>query len=322
MRYTQARELVEAILDQLDEKLFDPVLGHREIENNPKARKFNPKTARPNKVKKREWEIKVGTAGYGGYQSPGASVNDGRYLARERIKEAIDQLDELSKETYRSYIKKAARDISDRAYDATQIAGDEQHEKIRKRGEGIVRADRSLRSTKLDEMAQTNARYRQMGDHIDRASVAYWNKNKPGAGRKWRSLVRQDEKEARSGTLYGHGGKKIKNPKKHRDSRPLGESPLDALNEESEKQMSTRNIKDYQRHIDRLTGTIKYHKSSKPGLSYLHGNQTQSSIDAKVKDLTRIHKELTKRHKKALANHEAGNYGDNKDHYLLNTDWH
>ena len=72
----------------------------------------------------------------------------------------------------------------------------------------------------LDEMAQTNARYRQMGDHIDRASDAYWNKNKPGAGRKWRSLVRQDGKEAQSGTLYGHGGKKIKNPKKHRDSRP------------------------------------------------------------------------------------------------------
>ncbi len=173
----------------------------------------------------------------------------------------------------------------------------------------------------LDEMAQTNARYRQMGDHIDRATVAY-NENKPGAGRKWRSLVRQDGKEAQSGTLYGHGGKKIKNPKKHRDSRPLGESPLDALNEESKKQMSTRNIKDYQRHIDRLTGTIKYHKGRKPGWSDLHGNQTQSRIDAKVKDLTRIHKELTKRHKKALANHEAGNYGDNKDHYLLNTDWH
>lgn len=164
MKYTQARELIETILDQLDEKkLFDPVLGHREIENNPKARKFNPKTARPNKVKKRKWEIAVGTAGYGGYQSPGASVNDGRYLARERIKEAIDQ--------------------------------------------------------QVDEMAQTNARYRQMGDHIDRASDAYWNKNKPGAGRKWRSLVRQDGKEAQSGTLYGHGGKKIKNPKKHRDSR-------------------------------------------------------------------------------------------------------
>ena len=165
MKYTQARELVETILDQLDEKkkLFDPVLGHREIENNPKARKFNPKRARANKVKKREWEIKVGTAGYGGHQSPGASVNDGRYLAQQRIKEAIDQ--------------------------------------------------------QVDEMAQTNARYRQMGDHIDRASDAYWNKNKPGAGRTWRSLVRQDGKEAQSGTLYGHGGKKIKNPKKHRDSR-------------------------------------------------------------------------------------------------------
>lgn len=176
----------------------------------------------------------------------------------------------------------------------------------------------------LDEMAQTNARYRQMGDHIDRAAAAH-DENKPGAGlfsRKMISLLRKDSREQDSGTLYGRGGKKIKNPKKHRDSRPLGESPLDALNEESKKQMSTRNIKDYQRHIDRLTGTIKYHKGRKPGWSDLHGNQTQSRIDAKVKDLTRIHKELTKRHKKALANHEAGNYGDNKDHYLLNTDWH
>jgi len=104
-------------------------------------------------------------------------------------------------------------------------------------------------------------------------------------------------------------------------AREIVEAALDALNEESEKEMSTRNIKDYQGHINRLGDKIKYHKGRKPGWSDLHGNQTQSSIDAKVKDLTRIHKELTKRHKKALANHEAGNYGANKDHYLLNTDW-
>ena len=98
MRYTQARELVETILDTLDEKkLFDPILGHREIENNPKARQFNPKTARPNKVKKRKWEIATGTAGYGGHQSSGASVNDGRYLASQQIKETIlDTLDEMA----------------------------------------------------------------------------------------------------------------------------------------------------------------------------------------------------------------------------------
>lgn len=171
---------------------------------------------------------------------------------------------------------------------------------------------REIVEAALDEMAQTNARYRQMGDEIEKATVAY-HEGKSGAGRRLKSLLKRDDREGLSGTLYGRGGKKIKNPKKHRDSRPL--------REESERGMSARNIKDYQGHIDRLGDKIKYHKGRKPGWSDLHGNQTQSSIDAKVKDLTRIHKELTKRHKKALANHEAGNYGANKDHYLLNTDW-
>jgi hypothetical protein len=95
-----------------------------------------------------------------------------------------------------------------------------------------------------------------------------------------------------------------------------------AVNEESEKEMSTRNIKTYQGHIDRLRDAIDYHSRRKPGWSDRYGNQTQSSINAKVKDLTNIHKELTSRHKKALANHASGNYGANKGHYLLNTDWH
>ena len=129
-----------------------------------------------------------------------------------------------------------------------------------------------------------------------------------------KSLIKRDYREAKSATLYGRGGKKIKNPKKHRDSRPL--------REESERGMSARNIKTYQGHIDRLKDVIKYHSSRKPGWSDLHGNQTQSSIDAKVKDLTRIHKELASRHKKALANHASGNYATNRGHYLLNTDWH
>ena len=49
-----------------------------------------------------------------------------RQIARNKsaVSEAIDQLDELSKGTYGSYIKKAARDMQDRAYDATPIAGD------------------------------------------------------------------------------------------------------------------------------------------------------------------------------------------------------
>jgi hypothetical protein len=103
----------------------------------------------------------------------------------------------------------------------------------------------------------------------------------------------------------------------------LGEAAFNTsnLNEESEKEMSTRNINDFQRHIDRLEDKIKYHKGRKPGWSDLHGNQTQANIDAKVNDLTSIHKELTKRHKNALANHAADNYAANKDHYLLSTDW-
>lgn len=60
------------------------------------------------------------------------------------IAEAIEQLDELSKGTYGSYIKKAAKDMQDRAYDATPIAGDEQHAKIAKRVKGIGRAVKAL----------------------------------------------------------------------------------------------------------------------------------------------------------------------------------
>ena len=64
--------------------------------------------------------------------------------ARAIVESAIEQLDELSKGTYGSYIKKATRDIHDRAYDATPIAGDPQHDKIRKRIKGIDRAVKAL----------------------------------------------------------------------------------------------------------------------------------------------------------------------------------
>jgi|LauGreDrversion4_2_1035121.scaffolds.fasta_scaffold1052871_2 flagellar biosynthesis chaperone FliJ len=109
---------------------------------------------------------------------------------------------------------------------------------------------------------------------------------------------------------------------KYTQARDLVEAALDVLSEESEKEMSARNIETYQGHIDRLEGAIKHHSSRKPGWSDRYGNQTHSSINAKVKDLTNIHKELTTRHKKALANHASGNYGANRGHYLLNTDWH
>lgn len=64
--------------------------------------------------------------------------------ARELVESVLEQLDELSKGTYGSYIKKATRDIHDRAYDATPIAGDPQHDKIRKRIRGIDRAVNAL----------------------------------------------------------------------------------------------------------------------------------------------------------------------------------
>lgn len=92
----------------------------------------------------------------------------------------------------------------------------------------VLKQIKKRQASAVNEMAQTNARYRQMGDKIEKATVAY-NEGKPGAGRKWRKLLKQDEREARSATLYGRGGKKIKNPKKHRDSRPLGEESEDVL---------------------------------------------------------------------------------------------
>lgn len=109
---------------------------------------------------------------------------------------------------------------------------------------------------------------------------------------------------------------------KYTQARDLVEAALDVLSEESEKEMSARNIETYQGHINRLEDAIKHHSSRKPGWSDRYGKDTHSSINAKVKDLTNIHKELTSRHKKALANHASGNYGANRGHYLLNTDWH
>lgn len=109
---------------------------------------------------------------------------------------------------------------------------------------------------------------------------------------------------------------------KYTQARQLVEAALEILSEESEKEMSTRNIKTYQGHIDRRRDAIDYHSRRKPGWSDRHGEQTKEGINAKVKDLIGIHATLISKHKKALENHKAGNYGANKGHYLLNTDWH
>lgn len=101
------------------------------------------------------------------------------------------------------------------------------------------------------------------------------------------------------------------------EARELVEAVLERLDEESKRQMSTRNIKIYQGHLDRLKDAIAHHSSRRPGeWSDRYGYDTKSSINAKVKDLKRIHKEMTKRHKKALANHAAGNYDANRGHYI------
>lgn len=109
---------------------------------------------------------------------------------------------------------------------------------------------------------------------------------------------------------------------KYTQARDLVEAALDVLSEESEKEMSARKIKDFQGDLDHLEGAIKHHSSRKPGWSDRYGNDTQSRINTKVKDLTKIHNELTTRHKKALENHASGNYGANKGHYLLSKDWY
>lgn len=155
----------------------------------------------------------------------------------------------------------------------------------------------------LNEMPQTKARKADMLKKIKRETKAYLGK--PGGGRGLKSLLKQDAEEARSGTLYGRGGKKIKK--------------ASAVNEESAQEMSARKIKDFQGHIDHLRGAIDYHSRRKPGWSDRHGEQTKEGINAKVKDLIGIHATLISRHKKALENHAAGNFGANQGHYILNT---
>ena len=89
----------------------------------------------------------------------------------------------------------------------------------------------------------------------------------------------------------------------------------------TEKENSEHNIKTFQGHIDRLRNAIDYHSRRTPGWSDRHGHSTKEGINAKVKDLIGIHRNLIARHKQAKANHAAGNYAANRGHYLLNTDW-
>jgi len=89
----------------------------------------------------------------------------------------------------------------------------------------------------------------------------------------------------------------------------------------SERENSASNIRQFSRHIKDISNAIRHHSSRKPGWSDSHGDVKQSHIDKKVNDLTNRHAKMVADQKKALTNHRAGNYGANRDHYILNTDF-
>jgi len=81
---------------------------------------------------------------------------------------------------------------------------------------------------------------------------------------------------------------------------------------------SSANIRTWQGHIDRLADSIKYHQSRKPGWSdWYRTHVTKKDINRKVAELKKFHKHFTARQKIAVANHKAGNYEANRDHYTL-----
>ena len=107
-------------------------------------------------------------------------------------------------------------------------------------------------------------------------------------------------------------------------SRPMTHTPLnlDRRGASHDEKTSAANIRTWQGHIDRVHDLVKHHQNRKPGWSDTYrGNVTQKDINAKVKELKGIHKTLTARQKKAVANHKAGNFEANRDHYMLNTDF-
>jgi len=85
---------------------------------------------------------------------------------------------------------------------------------------------------------------------------------------------------------------------------------------------SSANIRTWQGHIDRVHGLIQHHQNRKPGWSdWYRTHVTQKDINRRVKELKGIHKDLTARQKKAVANHKAGKFEANRNHYILNTDF-
>jgi hypothetical protein len=99
----------------------------------------------------------------------------------------------------------------------------------------------------------------------------------------------------------------------HSDS-PVGSAKKGASHEE---QTSAANIRSMQGVIDRISSSIKFHENRRPGWSDSYGNVSQKDIDRKLAELRKFHKHYTQKQEIAVANHNAGNFEANRDHYTL-----
>jgi hypothetical protein len=199
MKYTEARELIEAALERLDEKRL-PTSYLSRVPRRPTVRKPKPTPTAVKPVTKPVQTTKP-TVSAPSKTETGATTKP--------------TMTPASKPTGTS----SGTNIP--LGTASLVAPSPQSRNAKPTGsKGAMPA---IAEALLNEMAQTNARYMEMSDKIAKATVGY-HEGKPVAQRRLQRLLKRDDREAGSATLYGRGGKKIKNPKKHRDSRPLGEA--------------------------------------------------------------------------------------------------
>ena len=195
MKYTEAREIIEAALERLDEKRL-PTSYLSRVPRRPTVRKPKPTPTAVKPVQTTKPTVSAPSK-----TETGATTKP--------------TMTPASKPTGTS----SGTNIP--LGTASLVASSPQSRNAKPTGsKGAMPA---IAEATLNEMAQTNARYMEMGDKIWKATEAY-QKGKRGAGRRLKSLLKRDDREGLSGTLYGRGGTKIKNPKKHRDSRPIREA--------------------------------------------------------------------------------------------------
>jgi hypothetical protein len=103
-------------------------------------------------------------------------------------------------------------------------------------------------------------------------------------------------------------------PYEVRSDSPVGSVKKGASHEE---QTSAANIRSWQGHIDRLSSEIMRHERMKPGWKDRSGNVSQQDIDRHLAELRKFHKHFTQKQEIAVANHNAGNFEANNDHYTL-----